>query len=57
MAEPKPFDLDGDDLSEYRGLRERWRSWAAVSDEAGRLAVAILSHLQLDGVHRPKLSL
>ncbi len=53
MAEPKPFDLEGGDLSQYRGLGERWRTWAAVSEAAGRLAVTILAQLRLDAVHHP----
>lgn len=55
MAEPKPFDLEDGDLSQYRGLSERWRSWAAVSDEAAQIAVAILSQIQLDAKRHPKL--
>ncbi|RLE23159.1 MAG: hypothetical protein DRJ65_12420 [Acidobacteria bacterium] len=42
LADPRPFDLSGIDLSAYRKLDNRWQDWAAVADVCRRVAVRVL---------------
>jgi hypothetical protein len=42
LADPRPYDLDGVDLSRYRRLVPRWRSWRAVADACRDLGAAML---------------
>ncbi|MGH8929223.1 MAG: hypothetical protein ACRDZO_00930 [Egibacteraceae bacterium] len=42
LAQPCPDDLDGLDLSQYRGLKRRWHDWSAVADACRRVAVRVL---------------
>jgi hypothetical protein len=43
LAKPRPFDLEevGSDLAEYRGVSERWSTWASVAGQCSALAVAM----------------
>ncbi len=43
LAEPKPYDLDNVDLSRYRKLVDRWRTWDAVKAACRDLATAMLA--------------
>ena len=43
LAEPRPYDLD--DLSRYRKLVPRWRTWSAVETACRDLAARLLDHL------------
>ncbi len=45
LAEPRPFDLSGVDLHEYRRLAPRWQSWDAVADRCRRVAARVLDQL------------
>jgi len=42
LADPRPFDMSGIDLSAYRKLDNRWQDWAAVADVCRRVAVRVL---------------
>jgi hypothetical protein len=42
LAEPKPDDLSDADLSAYRSLGRRWRTWDAVAGVCRRVAVRVL---------------
>lgn len=41
LASPMPFDLEGDDLSEYRQVGPIWQSWAKVCDVCKAVSVAL----------------
>lgn len=41
LSNPMPYDLESDDLSEYRQLAEEWRSWGKVSDTCKQIAVTL----------------
>jgi hypothetical protein len=45
LAQPSPYDLDDVDLSRYRKLVARWRSWSAVESACQDLAAAMLEQL------------
>jgi len=38
LASPSPFDLEGLNLDEYKGLAPSWRDWSAVVAECRRIA-------------------
>ncbi len=42
LSDPRPYDLDDVDLSRYRRLVPRWRSWSAVADACRDLGAAML---------------
>ena len=48
LATPLPYDLEGTQLAEYKGLDSRWHEWSAVEAVASDLAAAILDQI-LDG--------
>jgi hypothetical protein len=41
LCEPRPRDYDGDDLSKYRILNARWKTWTAVTDSARKLGAEL----------------
>lgn len=41
LASPMPYDLDSDDLSEYRNLRDDLRDWKDVKEACVRLAMIL----------------
>jgi hypothetical protein len=43
LAAPDPIDLAGVDLREYKGIVAPWSSWAAVVEQCGKLAAAIVA--------------
>jgi hypothetical protein len=47
LAEPHPSDLGTVQLTEYRGIAERWRSWEYVVARAGEYAQLILRSYQV----------
>lgn len=49
LSSPMPYDLEGDDLSEYKNLDVKWHRWAAVKTACAELAVKIF-----DGVSGEK---
>jgi len=48
LATPLPYDLEGTQLAEYKGLDSRWHEWSAVEAVASDLAASILDQI-LDG--------
>lgn len=42
LATPMPYDLEGIDLREYKGLAEAWQDWAAVIKQCEHMSVALL---------------
>jgi hypothetical protein len=42
LAEPRPDDLEGADLSAYRRLDRRWHDWGAVAEVCRRVAGRVL---------------
>jgi hypothetical protein len=45
LADPRPYDLDGLDLSAYRHLAPKWRDWARVRDAARAPALRMLDRI------------
>lgn len=45
LASPQPYDLEGTDLTEYKGLAERWHDWRTVAGESVRLSGVLLEML------------
>jgi hypothetical protein len=41
LASPMPFDLESDDLSEYRHVEGNWRSWEKVREVCTAIAFAL----------------
>jgi hypothetical protein len=46
LSNPRPFDLDKTNLTEYKGLAERWHKWSSIVGEAERIAGLIIDNLQ-----------
>ncbi len=44
LANPRPFDLEGTDLKEYKGLDSRWHSFKTVRTTLADLALAIVEN-------------
>jgi len=42
LADPKPHDLEGDDLAEYKGVKPPFDHWRAVADTCGALSARLL---------------
>jgi hypothetical protein len=42
LAAPPPYDLDGDDLGEYKGVRPPFDRWSHVADVCGKLSDRLL---------------
>ncbi len=51
LAHPMPFDLEGHDLSLYKGLITRWSDWSVVSEECGKIAVECFRSISSDSGH------
>lgn len=45
LASPKPYDLDGTTLAEYRHLEARWHDWEAIRTACVRAATVIFDHV------------
>ena len=45
LANPKPYDLDGTTLSEYRNLEARWHDWEAIRAVCARASTLIFDHV------------
>lgn len=45
LASPKPYDLDGTTLSEYRHLEARWHDWEAIRAVCARASIVIFDHV------------
>jgi hypothetical protein len=43
LAPPDPVDLEGVDLSEYKGIVPPWNEWSAVVEHCGALAAALIA--------------
>jgi hypothetical protein len=43
LAAPPPYDLQGDDLSEYKGVRPPFDHWSHVAEVCGKLSDRLLS--------------
>jgi len=55
LANPKPYDLDGTTLSEYRNLEARWHDWEAIRAVCAHASTLIFDHvcdLDESGPHR-----
>jgi hypothetical protein len=42
LADPRPHDLEGDDLKEYKGVKPPFDRWRAVTDICGALSARLL---------------
>lgn len=49
LASPMPYDLDSENLSEYRNLREDLREWSHVRESCVRLAFALFDKQDCSG--------
>ena len=45
LANPKPYDLDGTTLSEYRHLEARWHDWEAIRAVCVHASTVIFDHV------------
>ena len=45
LANPKPYDLDGTTLSEYRHLEARWQDWEAIRAGCAHASTVIFDHV------------
>ena len=55
LANPKPYDLDGTTLSEYKNLEARWHEWEAVRAVCVHASTVIFDHLcELDEPGPPR---
>ena len=45
LASPRPYDLEGTNLSEYRNLAPRWHDWNTVKAACARVAVAVFDRV------------
>lgn len=43
LAAPDPMDLEGVDLTEYKGIVPPWNEWAAVVEQCGALAALLVA--------------
>lgn len=43
LAAPSPYDLEGDDLGEYKGVRPPFNRWGHIADECGKLSDWLLN--------------
>jgi hypothetical protein len=43
LAAPPPYDLPGDDLGEYRGIRPPFNRWRHVAEVCGRLSDGLIA--------------
>ena len=50
LSDPRPFDLQGIDLSFYKNLAERWKTWEAVKAQCNESAAVIFNHLQTESL-------
>jgi hypothetical protein len=46
LANPLPFDLDGQDLSQYRNLQKKWHRWETVKQVAAQTATALFDAMK-----------
>ena len=44
LSSPKPYDLDGTNLSEYNNLEVRWHDWDEIRAVCARAATVIFDH-------------
>ena len=42
LSNPRPYDLEGTNLDEYKNLVDRWRDWNAVTSETRRISGLLL---------------
>jgi hypothetical protein len=42
LSDPSPYDLEGTNLAEYKGLTERWHDWNAIAAENRRISGLLL---------------
>ncbi len=55
LANPKPYDLDGTMLSEYKNLEARWHDWEAVRAVCVHASTVIFDHVcELDEPGPPR---
>ena len=55
LANPKPYDLDGTTLSEYKNLEARWHDWEAVRAVCVHASTVIFDHVcELDEPGPPR---
>ena len=45
LANPKPYDLDGTTLSEYKNLEARWHDWEAIRAVCAHASTVIFDHV------------
>ena len=45
LASPRPYDLEGTNLSEYRNLAPRWHDWNTVKASCARVSVAVFDRV------------
>ncbi len=45
LANPRPYDLDGTTLSEYKNLEARWHDWEAVRAVCALASTVIFDHV------------
>ena len=45
LASPRPYDLEGTNLSEYRNLAPRWHDWNTVKAACARVSVAVFDRV------------
>ena len=45
LASPRPHDLEGTNLSEYRNLAPRWHDWNTVKAACARVSVAVFDRV------------
>ena len=48
LSDPRPFDLQGKDLSVYKNLAEQWKTWDAVQVQCNESAVIIFNNIQTE---------
>ena len=55
LANPRPYDLDGTTLSEYKNLEARWHDWEAIRAVCVHASTAIFDHVcELDRPGQPR---
>ena len=45
LTSPRPFDFEGQELSEYKGLARRWHAWSEIESACVRMARGIFDHV------------
>jgi len=45
LANPRPYDLDGTTLSEYKNLEARWHDWEAIRGVCAHASTVIFDHV------------